>query len=152
MNDFDNFVDQLQEQIFDEAREAYGEKGFHRWRNPRFNGKMDGPDGYARLTGECGDTIEIFLKFENNRVQAASYTTDGCASSAICGSFAAELAIGRDPDALTDINGDAVLAEIGRLPESDVHCAGLAAATLQEALSNYMIRMKNPDNQKSKDQ
>lgn len=138
MNDFDNFVNNLQEQIFDEARQAYGEKGFHRWRNPRFNGRMNCPDGYARITGECGDTMEIFLKFENDRVKEASYATDGCASSAICGSFAAELAIGKDPDELTDITGDAVLQEIGRLPESDRHCAGLAAATLQEALSNYM--------------
>ena len=151
MDNFDDFVNQLQEQIFDEAREAYGEKGFHRWRNPRFNGRMDDPDGYARLTGECGDTIEIFLKFKNNRVQAASFLTDGCASSAICGSFAAELAMGRDPDELTDVTGDAVLAEIGRLPVSDLHCAGLAAATLQEALSDYMIRMKNQDNQKTKE-
>lgn len=140
MDDFDRFVNDLQEKVFDEAREAYGEKGFDRWRNPRFNGKMADPDGYARLTGECGDTIEIFLKFTDDRVSAASYVTDGCASSAICGSFAAELAMGRDPDTLTDITGDAVLAAIGRLPAADHHCAGLAAASLQEALSDYMKR------------
>ena len=138
MDDFDRFVDALQEEIFDEARAAYGEKGFDRWRNPRYHGKMTSPDGAARLTGECGDTMEIFLKFENDRVMDASYFTDGCASSAICGSFAAELAIGRDPDALTDVTGDLVRETIGRLPEADRHCADLAAATLQEALNNYM--------------
>ena len=138
MDDFDSFVNNLQEQIFNEAREAYGEKGFHRWRNPRYNGKMAIYDGHARITGECGDTMEIFLKFENDRVKQASYFTDGCAASSICGSFAAQLAMGKDPDELTDINGDAVLKEIGRLPEADKHCAVLAAATLQEALSNYM--------------
>ena len=150
MDNFDDFVNQLQEQIFDEAREAYGEKGFHRWRNPRFNGRMDAPDGYAGLTGECGDTIEIFLKFENDRVRQASYVTDGCASSAICGSFAAELALGKDPDELTDITGEAVLAEIGRLPASDQHCAGLAAASLQEALSNYMTRRRSAGDKQEK--
>ena len=139
MDNFDDFVNNLQEQIFDEARDAYGEKGFERWHNPRFNGKMEFPDGHARITGECGDTIEIFLKFENNRVQQATYFTDGCASSSICGSFAAELAIGKDPDELTDISGVTVVGKIGRLPAADRHCADLAAATLQEALSNYMI-------------
>jgi nitrogen fixation NifU-like protein len=138
MDEFDRFVNDLQEKIFDEAREAYGEKGFERWRNPRFNGPMPSANGHGRLTGECGDTIEIFLKFDNDRVIAASYMTDGCASSAICGSFAAELSMGRDPEALTDITGDAVLAAIGRLPESDHHCAGLAAASLQEAVNSYM--------------
>ncbi len=143
MENFDDFVNNLQEQIFDEARDAYGEKGFQRWRNPLFHGKIESPDGQARLTGDCGDTMEIFLKFENDRVKQASYFTDGCASSAICGSFAAELAMGKDPDELTDITGDSVLKEIGRLPETDMHCASLAAATLQEALSNYMsVRRK----------
>lgn len=140
MDDFDRFVDALQEEIFDEAREAYGEKGFDRWRHPRYQGKMSSPDGAARLTGECGDTMEIFLKFENDRVTAASYFTDGCASSSICGSFAAELAIGRDPDELTDVTGDRITEIIGRLPEADRHCADLASATLQEALTDYMTR------------
>ncbi len=138
MDNFDDFVNNLQEQIFDEARDAYGEKGFERWHNPRFNGKMEFPDGHSRITGECGDTMEIFLKFENDHVKQASYFTDGCASSSICGSFAAELAIGKDPDELTDISGVTVLEKIGRLPASDRHCADLAAATLQEALSDYM--------------
>jgi len=140
MNDFDNFVNQLQEQIFDEAREAYGEKGFDRWRNPRHNGRMDAADSSAHVTGDCGDSIEIFLKIENDRIQDAAYVTDGCGTSSICGSFAAELAIGKDLDAVADINGDAVENAIGRLPDEDRHCADLAAAALQEALSRYMQR------------
>lgn len=140
MNDFDDFVNDLQEQIFDEAREAYGEKGFQRWRNPLYNGRIENADAHARITGTCGDTMEVFLNFENNRVKQASYFTDGCASSSISGSFAAELAIGKDPDALSEITGDAVLEEIGRLPKEDRHCAILAAETVQEALSNYMAR------------
>ncbi len=91
MDKLDIFVNDLQEQIFDEAINAYGEKGFKRWRNPRFNGKMKNYDVYAKVTGKCGDTMEIFLKIENNRVKDASYFTDGCASSSICGSFAGEL-------------------------------------------------------------
>jgi len=139
MDDLDRFVNQLQEQIFDEARAAYGERGFERWRNPRFQGRMDAADSHARVTGECGDTIEMYFKIENERVTAASYFTDGCASSSICGSFAAELAIGKDLDALADVSGEAVLNIIGRLPEADRHCADLAAAALQEALSQYMM-------------
>jgi nitrogen fixation NifU-like protein len=138
MDSLDKFLDDLQEQIFDEARQALGEKGFERWRNPRFNGRMANPDGFARVNGECGDTMEIYLKFQDARVSDASYFTDGCASSRISGSFAAELTLGKDPDELTDITADVVLNAIGRLPEEDQHCASLAARTVQEALSNYM--------------
>jgi len=136
-DNFDAFVDNLQEQIFDEAKEAFGEKGFQRWQNPVYNGRMQNYDASARVKGECGDTMEIFLKFDGNRVKEASYLTDGCASSSICGSFTTEMAIGKKTDELTEITGDAVLEKIGRFPKNDTHCAFLAARTLQEALRYY---------------
>lgn len=134
----DDFVNRLQEQIFSETREAFGEAGFERWRHPRFRGPLADADSSARLTGTCGDSMEIFLKFSGNRVCEAAYLTDGCGSSTVCGSFCVELAIGRTPDELLDITGEAILEKIGRFPKEDQHCAFLAAETLQEALSRYM--------------
>jgi len=134
----DEFVQNLQQQIFDETREAFGEAGFQRWRNPLYRGPLADADSHARITGECGDTMEMFLKFSDDRVCDAAYLTDGCGSSTVCGSFAAEMAIGKTPDELTDITGDAVLEKLGTFPEEDRHCAFLAAATVQEALNLYM--------------
>lgn len=134
----DTFVASLQEQIFDETRLAFGEAGFQRWRNPLFRGPMADADSHARLKGSCGDSMEIFLKFDNDRVDDAAYLTDGCGASTVCGSFAAEMAIGKTPDQLLEITGDAILQKIGTFPQDDRHCAFLAAETLQEALSRYM--------------
>jgi len=138
MDDFDRFVENLQEEIFEDTRRAYGEAGFQRWRHPLYQGRMENANAQARVTGTCGDTMEIFLRFENDRVSAATYATDGCGASTVCGSFAAEMALGRNPDELADITGEAILQKIGRFPEEDEHCAYLAAATLQQALENYM--------------
>lgn len=135
----DAFVAELQEQIFAETREAFGEAGFERWRNPLYRGPLNDADSHARVKGTCGDTMEIFLKFDaHDRVCDAAYLTDGCGSSTVCGSFAAEMTLGRTPDELTEITGEAVLEKIGRFPDDDQHCAFLAAATIQEALSLYM--------------
>lgn len=134
----DAFVAELQEQIFAETREAFGEAGFQRWRNPLFRGPLVDADSHARVKGTCGDSMEIFLKFRNNRVCDAAYLTDGCGSSTVCGSFAAEMTLGKTPDELTDITGEAILEKIGKFPEEDQHCAFLAAATVQEVLSQYM--------------
>ena len=142
MNDLDRFLDELQEEIFDEARKAMGDRGFDRWRHPKFTGRMADADGQATVTGDCGDTMEIYLKFHEDQVTAASYFTDGCASSQVSGSFAAELTLGKTPDDIADINADAVLHAIGRLPEEDRHCASLAAGAVQEALNDYMARQK----------
>lgn len=139
MNDrLDDFVANLQDKIFRETKTAYGELGFQRWRNPLYRGDMPDADGHGRLTGSCGDTMQIFLKFENDKVKTASFLTDGCGASTVCGSLAAELALGKTQDELADLSGDQILQRLGTFPEEDEHCAHLAAATLQEALGQYM--------------
>ena len=145
-DEFDDFVKDLQDQIFDETRAVYGEVAFQRWLNPLYMGAMEGPDGYGRVTGTCGDTMEIFLRFEEDKVKEATFRTDGCGSSTICGSFAAELAQGKTPDEVTEISGEAILNVLGGLPEEDRHCAFLAAETLQTALDDYMRKRRRPGN------
>ena len=139
-DELDKFVDDLQQQILDETREAYGDVAYERWLKPLYVGAMENPDAYGRVTGSCGDTMQIFLKFADQRVEKASFLTDGCGSSAVCGSFAAELALGKSPDELTEITGEAILKILGDLPEEDQHCAFLAAGALQDALNDYMVK------------
>ena len=139
-DDPNDFIKDLQSRIFEETKAAYGNVGFERWRNPLFMGRMNDPDGYGRIAGLCGDTMEIYLLFENGKVKRATFQTDGCGSSTICGSFAAELALGKDPDELTNITGETILNILGTMPKEDRHCAFLAAETLQEALNDFMIK------------
>jgi nitrogen fixation NifU-like protein len=141
MNDsHDSHVNKLQEQIYKDTRHAYGTPAFERWLDPLYMGIIDDPDGYARVKGKCGDTMEIFLKFEDERVKNALYRTDGCGSSNVCGSFAAEMALGKNQDELLEITGEAIIEKLGGLPSEERHCAFLSAETLQEALNDYMIK------------
>lgn len=136
----DDFVNQLQTEIDADALATYGQAAYDRWKAPRCMEAMADPDGHGRVTGSCGDTMQIYLKFKDGRVGKASFTTDGCGPSAICGSFAAEAARDRTPEALADITGETILEMAGGLPADDRHCAFLAAAALQAALDDYMGR------------
>ena len=84
--------------------------------------------------------MEIYLKFENNLIKEALYQTDGCGSSNVCGSFAAEMSLGKSPDEMLSITGEEILSKLGGFPKEEEHCAYLAAETLQEALNDYMIK------------
>jgi nitrogen fixation NifU-like protein len=138
--EIDDFAQKLQEQIFEGIRETYGKIVYDRFLNPVHSGTMSDPDGFARIKGHCGDTMEICLKFENNRVKEALYLTDGCGSSNVCGSFAAEMSIGKNPDEILEITGEDILNKLGKFPKEEEHCAFLAAETLQEALNDFMIK------------
>lgn len=139
----DDWVGSLQEEIDDRARADYGETVFRRWKDPLYLGVMQNPDGRGRVTGTCGDTMQMFLRVDGGRVSEASYATDGCGASSACGSFAAEMARGKTVQELMEVTGEAVLAKAGRLPEEDRHCAFLAAAALQSALEDYLAARRS---------
>ena len=138
-DDFEVFVARIQNEAIQEAKTALGEKGFERWRNPKFCGEMADPDCYGRIKGVCGDTIEMFVKLEGGKIAAASYRTDGCGSSSVACSFAAELAHGRFAEEVFDLTGGDVLAAIGNFPKAEEHCAYLAVSALQDAINNFLI-------------
>jgi nitrogen fixation NifU-like protein len=145
-DEFDDFTRAMQTQIYEETRQVYGEIAFERWLKPLYVGVMDNADGYSRVTGSCGDTMEIFLKFQNDTVKEASFQTDGCGSSMICGSFAVEMALGKNPDELIEITGEKILEVLEKFPKEDQHCAFLAAEALQEALEDYMKKHGRKNN------
>ncbi len=134
----DAFAGRLQERINQEVMETYGAEVYERWRNPRFAGPMESPTGFGRITGNCGDTMQIFLCLEDGVVSKASYVTDGCGCSAVCGSVACELAVNKKAERLSAITGETILDVLGGLPEDNVHCAFLAAEALQAALEACM--------------
>ena len=137
---FDEFVGKLQKNIYEDAKEILLDAGYQRRLNPMYMGAIENPDGYACVHGKCGDTMEIYLKFGNERVTRASYRTDGCMSSNVCGSFASELAFGKTPDELLEVTGESILDKLNNISAEDQHCAFLAAETLQEALNDYMVK------------
>ena len=134
-------INRLQKGIPTEIKDPFSEVAFKHFLKAENKGILVDPDGYASLTGKCGDTIDIFLKFEDNRVKKASYQTNGCAWSNICASLAAEMTLGKEPEEILEITGEAVMNTLGHLPEKETHCAHLAAESVQAALHNYMLKI-----------
>jgi hypothetical protein len=75
--------DELQELILEDARKVYSETTIDHFMNPRNVGDMDDADGFGRVTGSCGDTMEIWLKVRNGTIASATFMTDGCVAPAL---------------------------------------------------------------------
>ena len=139
------FARELQEQIFRDILETYGPTAFEHLQNPRNFGLLDNPDGYARVKGTCGDTMEMSVMVENDVVAGCGFMTDGCGTTVVCGSVATELAKGRTfVSALGAVTAAAIINVLGGLPEADVHCAELAAETLRRALADHLYQKNTP--------
>jgi nitrogen fixation NifU-like protein len=106
---------------------------------------MDSPDGYAQVKGSCGDMMEMFVRMKDEKISECTFQTDGCGTTIVCGSAATELAKGKTfIQALGLVSADEILKQLGGLPESDVHCAQLAAETLRRALADNLYHKKSP--------
>lgn len=88
--------------------------------------------------------MKISLLFKDGKVANATYWTDGCRMSNACAAVATQLALHKTPEEIADIDYKAVIEGVGVLPEEDIHCATLAAGTLQEALKTYLVRDITP--------
>lgn len=136
---------ELQEETERNILRDFGPTVLDHWKNPRNLGLLDGPDGYARVTGTCGDTMEMTVRLDGDRVVACGFQTDGCGSTMVCGSAATWLATNRTfVEALGAVNARGILELLGGLPEADVHCAELAAETLRRALADHLSNRNSP--------
>jgi len=142
--DFDKAMDELQTSIIEDARKVYSEEVIQRWLRPRYVGEMENPQGHGKVTGTCGDTVQIFLRVDNDKIIDARFITDGCATTIAAGSMACELAMGKTFREAFKITKEVILEKLGGLPEESIHCALLASNTLRAALTDYLESKNEP--------
>ena len=136
--------DGLQELILEDARNIYSEIVIDHAMNPRNVGVMQDADGFARVVGPCGDTMEIWLKVDNDAIAGATFMTNGCGTSIASGSMVTEMVKGKGISAAQKTTERDVLDALGGLPDESEHCALLAANTLKAAIRDYIGMKREP--------
>jgi nitrogen fixation NifU-like protein len=136
--------EKFEELIRAKMLEAYSETAVEHSMNPRNVGDMDDADGSAKVTGPCGDTMELWLKLKGDTIVQAKFLTDGCGTSIASGSMVTELAKGKKLSQAQRISQKDVLDALGGLPEESEHCALLAADTLKAAIKDCLDMKREP--------
>jgi nitrogen fixation NifU-like protein len=134
---FDRFVEELQQQIVEQARAVYSDKVVREFYNPNNLWRMAEPDAQATVQGWCGDTMEIYLRLDGEIIEDAAFMTDGCGPSIACGSKLTSMVQGMPLEKVSSITPEDLLAALDGLPEDSQHCAELAVNTLQNAIFNW---------------
>ena len=137
-------LDKALEEIQRELWADYTETVIDHAQNPRNVGRIPNADGSAIVTGPCGDTMDIWLKVKDNTIKEITFWTDGCGTSIAAGSMVTEMAKGKSVIQASKIRQQDVLDALGGLPEDSVHCALLAANTLNEAIKDYLAYKNEP--------
>jgi nitrogen fixation protein NifU and related proteins len=108
------------------------------WLGPHNEGILEHPDSVGKVTGPCGDTMEISLRVEGNRIIESRFQVNGCAVSRACASIAAALAKGMELEEAWDIDEEQIASKLKSIPEDHRHCPVLARDTLRQAIEKYI--------------
>jgi nitrogen fixation NifU-like protein len=135
--EFDKFIDELQEEIYQEELRIFSSKVVEEYHHPKNWGKLENPDAQATIKGPCGDTQMIFLKIRNDLITQASFMTDGCGPTIACGSKLTTMITHSTIQEAEKITPQVLEDSLDGLPAEHKHCALLAVNTLQNALENF---------------
>jgi nitrogen fixation NifU-like protein len=125
-------------------RKRYSEAVVEHSMDPRNLGELEDANGFARVTGPCGDTMSMWLKVAGATIINASFMTDGCGTTIASGSIVTEMVKGKRISEAEKTTQRDVLDALGGLPQESEHCALLAANTLQAAIRDYIVMKREP--------
>ena len=120
--------------------DMYRQQILDHYRNPRNYGAIE--DATFSHVGEntsCGDEIEVFVALDDDdRVQAVTFTGDGCAISQAAASLLSEEVTGMTIEELYDLDREDVLDLLGvEVTPMRIKCAVLAEKVIQDGARIY---------------
>jgi nitrogen fixation NifU-like protein len=109
---------------------------------PRGQAPLAAPSGQATGVGVCGDSVQVGLEVADGVISRVRAEPHGCIYTVACASALAGLAQGLTLEQALEIEPQAVVAELGGLPEDHLHCARLVVNTLGEAVEDHLARRR----------
>ena len=105
------------------------------FQNPRNVGPLEAPDRAARQENPaCGDTLELALHLEGQRIADIRFRAKGCVPAMACGSAITELVKGKTLEQARQISREDLVNKVGGLPQASRHASHLALDTLAALL------------------
>ena len=124
-------------------KSGYSKKAIYYYEARLNVGEIKNPDAHFSYTGPCGDTMEMFLKIESNKITDAKFRAIGCAGSYVSASALTEMIKGKTLEEAKKIDENDILKHLGKIPAPKIHCACLAKKTLQQAIQEYVNKKNN---------
>ncbi len=116
----------------------YNEKVIDHFNHPRNVGELSDADGIGETGSfKCGDTMKLYIKVKDDRIEDVSFQTYGCGAAIASSSMLTEMVKGKKLDEAMQITNQDVADQLGGLPPLKLHCSNLAADALHNAIEDY---------------
>ncbi len=116
---------------------GYSDKAIAYYLDKTDIGCLADADQETELTGPCGDTMRIYLKIENGRINDAKVQVLGCPGAIAAAMATAELVRGKTIEDAVEVKDRDIFRMLEEIPDQKQHCIRLAVNTMQKAISEY---------------
>ena len=119
---------------------------------PQNVGSMPDADGEGSVGDpNCGDSLTIFVKVQDEIIIDISFLVFGCTASIATSSMTTVLAKGKSLTTALEITEQAIIDSLGGLPKEKQHCSNLGVSALRKAIEDYREKQSdsNPNNEVS---
>ena len=132
----------INENSLDTTREilsssGYADKAIDYYLNKANMGGIPNADQVTELTGPCGDTMRLFLKLKENRIEDAKIQVLGCPAAIASAMAAMDLIKGKTLKEAKVVKDRDIFRMLEDLPDQKQHCIRLTVKTLQKAIDDF---------------
>jgi len=112
------------------------------FKNPKNVGEIPDADGVGTVgNASCGDIMQMFLKFQDNKILDAKFKTYGCGAAIATSSILTERIKGTTIEEALKISEETVKEIIAQLPKEKTPCFTIAAEALKMAIEEYRCKV-----------
>ena len=116
---------------------GYADRAIDYYLEKKNMGSLADADQVSELTGHCGDTMKVYLKVSDGRIEDMRYQVLGCPGAIASAMAAVELVRGKTLQEAKQLRDADIFQEIVDLPDQKQHCIRLSVKALQKAIDDY---------------
>ncbi len=129
-----NNVTNIQEMLLDSG---YSEKAVSYFLEKPNMGSLPEADQVSEMTGPCGDTMKVYLKLHEGRIEDAKFQVLGCPGAVASAMALADLVRGESLENALRIKDRDIFRCLVEIPDEKQDCIRLAVKTLEKAIHDY---------------
>jgi len=129
-----NNLNNIQEMLSDSG---YSEKAISYFLEKPNMGSLPEADQVTEMTGPCGDTMKVYLKLNQGRIEDAKFQVLGCPGAVASAMALADLIKGESLENALLVKDRDIFRCLVEIPDEKQDCIRLAVKTLEKAIHEY---------------
>jgi len=119
------------------SKAGYSNKAIQYYLEKPYMGTLPDADQVSEMTGTCGDTMAVYLKVADEKIEDVRFQVMGCAGAISAAMAAVDLVKGQPVNDARKLEDGDIFRVLQDIPAKKHHCIQLAVKALHKTIDDY---------------